>query len=363
MRALIAGGGTGGHLFPGIAIAEEVVSRKAGNEVFFVGTRHGIEARVLPELRLPHAFIDVRGLKATKWSSRLGRALLLPASMVESLVIVRRFRPDVAIGVGGYASGPPIAAARLLGVPCVLLEQNSVPGATNRLLAHVSKAVFTTFEGGEAYFPSTRVLRLGNPIRRQLLDNFLRSARQPSDRFRLLVLGGSQGARGINDLMIGAARRLVEAMPNLTITHQTGQHDVDRVAAAYGEAGVRAEVVTFINDVSGAYRAADLVVCRAGATTLAEVTVAKRAAILIPFPHAADNHQEKNAKDIVDAGAAIMLRQSETTPEELARHITTIANEPERRARMETAAARVGRPEAAREIVDVCEDIIAGRLR
>lgn len=362
MRALIAGGGTGGHLFPGIAIAEEVVSRKAGNEVFFVGTRHGIEARVLPELGLPHAFIDIRGLKGTRWFGRLARVALIPASMVESLLIVRRFRPDVAIGVGGYASGPPMAAARVLGVPCVLLEQNSVPGATNRLLARISKVVFTTFGGGEAHFPSTRVLRLGNPIRRQLLDDSLRSERKPSDRFRLLVLGGSQGARGINDLMIGAAGRLARELSNLNITHQTGQRDVDRVASAYREAGVRAEVVTFIDDVSGAYRAADLVVCRAGATTLAEVTVAKRAAILIPFPYAADNHQEKNAEDIVDAGAAIMLRQRETTPDDLARHIASIASDPERRARMEAAAARIGRPEAARKIVDACEDVIAGRL-
>lgn len=361
MKALIAGGGTGGHLFPGIAIAEEVVSRKAGNEVFFVGTRHGIEARVLPELKLPHAFINVRGLKGTRWSHRVGRALLLPASIVESLAIVRRFRPDVAVGVGGYASGPPIAAARLLGVPCVLLEQNSVPGATNRLLARVAKAVFTTFDGGERYFPSARVLQLGNPIRRQLLDNFLRSERGPSDRFRLLILGGSQGARGINDLMIGAAAQLKASVPNVSITHQTGERDVERVTEAYREARVDAEVVTFISDVSSAYRAADLVVCRAGATTLAEVTVAKRASILIPFPHAADNHQEKNARDIVEAGAAVMLRQSDTTPEELADHIATIASDPQRRLAMEYAASRVGRPEAAREIVDVCEDIIAGR--
>jgi UDP-N-acetylglucosamine--N-acetylmuramyl-(pentapeptide) pyrophosphoryl-undecaprenol N-acetylglucosamine transferase len=362
VKALIAGGGTGGHLFPGIAIAEEVVSRKAGNEVFFVGTRHGIEARVLPELGWPHAFINVRGLKGTGWSSRLRRALLLPTSLVESLVLVRKFRPDVAVGVGGYASGPPLAAARLLGVPCVLLEQNSVPGATNRLLARFSKAVFTTFGDGEAYFPNARVLRLGNPIRRQLLENFLRAARQPSDRFRLLVLGGSQGARGINDLMIGAAPTLRRTLPDLAIVHQTGQSDVDRVAEAYREAGADAEVVTFINDVSGAYRAADLVVCRAGATTLAEVTVAKRASILIPFPHAADNHQERNARDMVDAGAALVLRQSETTPEQLARHILDIACQPERRASMEAAAARMGRPEAAREIVDACEAIIAGRL-
>jgi len=326
--------------------------------VMFVGTRHGLEARVLPDLGYRHAFIRVRGLKGTRWASRLGRALLLPASLVESLVYVRRFRPDVAIGVGGYASGPPIAAAWLMGVPCVLLEQNSVPGATNRILARFAKVVFTTFAGSERYFPQTKVLQLGNPIRRQLLENFLRSRGGTSEQFRLLVLGGSQGAQGINRLMISAAPRLAAELPRIRVTHQTGEDDAPSVRAAYEAAGVDSDVVTFIRDVSSAYRNADLVVCRAGATTLAEVTVAKRASILIPFPYAADNHQEKNAHDVVEAGAALLLRQAETSGSELAERIIELAGDDELRARMEAAAARIGRPEAAREIVDVCESLL-----
>lgn len=361
MRALIAGGGTGGHLFPGIAIAEEIQSRKSGNQVLFIGTRHGIEGRVLPELGFDHAFIRVRGLKGTHWATRLGRAVMVPASVLESMMLVARFRPDIAIGVGGYASGPPLAAAWLLGVPCVLLEQNSVPGVTNQILARFARAVFTTFPGGEAYFPRDKVQCLGNPIRRQLLDNFLRSGSRQADRFRLLVLGGSQGAHGINTRMAEAATTLVASIPNLRITHQTGARDVGEVESAYREAGVDAEVVTFINDVSAAYRSADLVVCRAGATTLAEVTVAKRASILIPFPYAADGHQEKNAKGLVDAGAALMLREGETSGADLARAIIELATDDDRRRRMEAAAALVGRPEAAREIVDVCDDIVRRR--
>lgn len=362
MKVLIAGGGTGGHLFPGIAVAEEILARREGNDVLFVGTRRGIEGRVLPQLGFRHAFIHVRGLKGSQWGSRLGRALLLPASVLESLVIISRFRPDVAIGVGGYASGPPIAAAWLFGVPCVLLEQNSVPGITNRILSRFARVVFTTFPASERYFASSKVLLLGNPIRRQLLDNFLRSRGPKSERFRLLVLGGSQGARGINQRMGEAAPLLVAAIPNLAIKHQTGEHDAPAVSEAYRVAGVDAEVVSFISDVSSAYRDADLVVCRAGATTLAEVTVAKKASVLIPYPHAADNHQEKNAEDVVRAGAAVMLREAETTGRQLAEQIIEIARDDALRARMEIAAARVGRPEAAREIVDACEAIAGGRL-
>jgi len=362
VKALIAGGGTGGHLFPGIAIAEEVLARRAGNEVMFVGTRQGIEGRILPELGYPHAFIRIQGLKGTRGLERWGRALLLPTSLVESMWVIRKFRPDIAIGVGGYASGPPLAAAQLLGIPCVLLEQNSVPGATNRVMGRFARAVFTTFEGGETYFPPRKVQCLGNPIRRQLLENFLRSGQRDPEHFRLLVLGGSQGAKGINQRMAEAAPRLVEALPDLRITHQTGQADVVSVRQAYERAGAFADVVTFINDVSHAYRAADLVVCRAGATTLAEVTVAKRASILIPYPYAADGHQSKNAATLVRAGAALMLEERETTGAQLAEAIIELATDDEQRSQMEVAASRVGRPEAAREIVDACEAILRRRL-
>ncbi len=357
MRVLIAGGGTGGHLFPGVAIAEEVLVRRPGSAVLFVGTRRGIEARVLPDLGYDHAFVDVRGLMGKSLIRSFFNAMVLPTALYDALSIVRRFRPDIAVGVGGYASGPPLLAAWLLGVPFVLLEQNSIPGATNRWLGRFAKAVFTQFEITSQYFPTGKVVALGNPIRRQLLDNFLDSKIESSGGFRLLVLGGSQGAHGINRAMISAADALAEADLGLSILHQSGPRDRDDVQQAYEKAGIEAEVREFIHDVSSAYREADLVLCRAGATTIAEVTVAKKASVLIPFPHATHNHQELNAKYLADAGAAMIVRESELSGPRLVRLVVELARDPERRQAMEQAAARIGRPEAAREIVDACESI------
>ena len=354
MRLLIAGGGTGGHLYPGVALAEEFTTRKKGNEALFVGTRRGLEARVIPDLGYTLEFIEVSGLKGTGLLNRIKGFARLPWALVQSFKILRRFKPDVAVGVGGYASGPIILAAWLSRIPTAVLEQNTVPGVTNRILGRIARAVYVMFEGSRAYFPAAKVHVLGNPIRRQLLENFLRSTQAGNGKFNILVLGGSQGAHSVNLRMVEAAAQFGDAEEDLRIVHQTGAKDEEQVRKGYEELGVEAQVHAFIENMSEAYRRADLVVCRAGATTLAEVMVAKKASILIPFPYATDNHQELNAREMVDAGAAIMLTERELDARKLADAIVTLYRAPDERERMEQAASRTGRPEAAREIVDAC---------
>ena len=359
MKALIAGGGTGGHLFPGVALAEELLTRSKGNDVLFVGTRRGIEARVLPELRLPLEFIDVQGLKGSGFFKLLKRTLRLPKSLWQSIVIVKKFSPDVTVGVGGYASGPVLLAAWLMGIPVVLLEQNSIPGVTNRIVGKFANAIFVNFAVAERFFPSGKVQVMGNPIRKQLLNNFLSSkAEKKEEVFHILVIGGSQGAHTLNLRMVEAAASLLAYDKKVWITHQTGTKDEQMVKDGYNELGMEADVRPFIDDVSLAYQQADLVICRSGATTLSEVAVAKKASILIPFPYAADNHQEHNAQSMVDAGASLMIKESELSGKGLAEQVISLMENKERRTQMEKAACEMGRPESAREVIDACVELV-----
>lgn len=357
MRVLIAGGGTGGHLYPGIALAEEITTRQQGNHVMFVGTQRGIEARVVPDLGYPIEYIDVVGLKGKGLFGLVRGLVRVPLALLQSLRILRAFKPEVTVGVGGYASGPVLLAAWLLRIPTAVLEQNTVPGITNRVLARFATAVYVMFESSRAHFPEKKVQALGNPIRRQLLDNFLRSKIDDS-KFTILVLGGSQGAHALNLRMIEATSHLGEIGDQVLIIHQTGEADFEMVKKGYAEQGTNAEVSPFIHNMSEAYRRADLVICRAGATTLAEVMVAKKASILIPYPYAADNHQELNARAMVEAGAARMLIERDLDGQRLAQEILALHHDRDRTARMEQAASRTGRPEAAREIVDACVELI-----
>jgi UDP-N-acetylglucosamine--N-acetylmuramyl-(pentapeptide) pyrophosphoryl-undecaprenol N-acetylglucosamine transferase len=362
LKVLIAGGGTGGHLYPGVALAEEVTTRQKGNEVLFVGTTRGIEARVIPELGYPIKYIDVVGLKGKGPIGLIKGLLQVPVALAQSLKILRELKPDVAIGVGGYASGPLMLAAWFLRIPTAILEQNTIPGITNRLLSRFVDAVYVMFDSSQDRFPKHKVQALGNPIRRQLLDNFLNSKMEAS-RFNVLVLGGSQGAHALNLRMIEAAEHLKPYADRIRIVHQTGDRDLELVRKGYADFGADAEALPFIQDMSAAYLRADLVVCRAGATTLAEVMVAKKASILVPYPYAADNHQELNAKSMVDAGAAKMMLERELDGERLANEILELYNDREQLKKMESAASRTGRPEAAREIIDACFELIKRRAR
>ncbi len=360
MRVLIAGGGTGGHLFPGIALAEEIVTRHPKNDVVFVGTDRGLEARVVPQNGFVFEAIKSRGLKGMGFFKLLLGLLLLPVSCFSAFGLLRKYRPDVVVGVGGYSSGPVVLMAWLMRIPTAIQEQNALPGLTNRVLGKFVDAIFVSFEAAIRFFPQKRAHTLGNPIRRGLLENFLRS-KVAHERFTLLIFGGSLGARGINSRVIEALPHLEDLKNQVHVVHQTGKGDLETVKKGYADQNFAAEVREFIDDMAGAYLGADLVLCRAGATTVAELTVCKKASILVPFPHATDDHQAVNAKALVDAGAALMFREAELTGERLAATIRELKADPARLAKMERAAGNLGRPEASREIADVLQQLCAAR--
>lgn len=353
MRVLIAGGGTGGHLFPGIALAEELVTRHHKNDVLFVGTNRGLEARVVPASGFKLSTIPSRGLKGMGPLGLLLGLLMLPVSFFAALRILLRAKPDVVVGVGGYSSGPVVLTAWMLGVPTAVQEQNALPGFTNKVLGKFVNAVFLAFEGASQFFPAKKVHVIGNPIRRKLMENFLRS-NTAHEKFTVLVFGGSLGARGINSRMLEALDHLGDLKDGLLFIHQTGKNDLQHVKQGYEQKGFNAEVVEFIDDMSAAYLKSELVICRAGATTLAELTVCKKASILIPFPFATDDHQSVNAEALVKAGAALVFQEKDLTGKGLADAIRELKAEPARLKKMEKAAGLLGRPEAAKELADVC---------
>jgi UDP-N-acetylglucosamine--N-acetylmuramyl-(pentapeptide) pyrophosphoryl-undecaprenol N-acetylglucosamine transferase len=354
MRLLIAGGGTGGHLFPGVAIADELRRRDPSAQVLFVGTARGIEARILPGLGWPLERIDASGIKTVGALGALRGLLRVPRAMWQSRRILRQFRPDAVIGVGGYASGPCLLMARLTGVPTGILEQNSIPGLANKILGRFVHGVFLAFGETRRFFRASKIQMTGNPVRREIAALAAAPPPEPdgSERLRLLVFGGSQGARRVNELMVGAARQL---RTRVDIVHQTGADDLGRITSEYGSAGIGADCRAFIDDMAAEYRRADLVIARSGATTVAELAVAGCPAILIPYPHAADNHQEINAREVVAAGAALMFRQSQASPEMLAGAIDRLAGDRASLGRMGSAMKALGRPDAASSILDWCE--------
>ena len=360
MRVMIAGGGTGGHVFPGVALAEEVVGRHPDNDVVFAGTARGLEARVVPAAGFPIELIEVKGLKGKGVLQLLTNLLLLPRAFVQCWRILRRWHPDIVVGVGGYASGPVVLAAWLLRIPTALQEQNAVAGFTNRVLGTFVQAAFTAFPEAGRYFAHHKVYQLGNPIRRELMNNYMRPS-QAHDKLRLLVFGGSQGAHALNMRLVEALPHLADLRDRLDVVHQTGARDREQVEKGYRAVGFKPDVREFITDMSDAYARSDLVVCRAGATTLAELTVCKKPSILIPFPAAADNHQVMNAKSLVDAGAAVMIEERNLTGELLANEIRGILTQPERRDAMARAAGSLGSPQAASEIADVCTQLVCRR--
>lgn len=350
MRLLIAGGGTGGHLFPGVAVADELRRREPGAEVLFVGTARGIEARVLPGLGWPLELIDVSGLKTVGRLAAVRGLFRIPGAMWQSRRILRRFRPDAVLGVGGYASGPLVLMARLAGIPCGILEQNSIPGLSNKILGRLVHAVFLAFDETRRFFRDRKIVMTGNPVRAEIAALAGTAAVDASAAaLHVLVFGGSQGATRVNELVVAAAKLLKTPV---NIVHQTGAANLEATEAGYREAGITATCRAFIDDMAAEYRRADLVVARAGATTVAELGVAGRPAILIPYPHAADNHQEINAREIVDAGAALMFRQQDLTPEQLADAIDSLAGDRRSLARMGSAMKALGRPAAAGAILD-----------
>jgi UDP-N-acetylglucosamine--N-acetylmuramyl-(pentapeptide) pyrophosphoryl-undecaprenol N-acetylglucosamine transferase len=353
MRLIVAGGGTGGHLFPGIAVAEEWLYRSPENEVLFVGTERGIEARTLPRLGYRLELISAAGVRGKGGLSQMkGMALLLYA-YAQSRSILRQFRPDAVLGVGGYASGPLVLAARGMQLPCYIHEQNAIPGFTNKVLARIARRVFVSFEHSQKFFPAEKTVLSGNPLRRQILEQVAAAGeKRGGDRFSLLVFGGSLGAHSINSAMVEAAPLLSQQKGSLRILHQTGEKDMEEVRTAYATAGLEAEVLPFIEDMAAAYGEADLIVCRAGATTVAEVTACGKPCIFIPFPHAVDDHQRRNADALLNRGAGFMFLERELTGPKLAEMVLTLMGDPPLLARTAAAARGLARLDAAQCIVD-----------
>lgn len=355
MRLIMAGGGTGGHLFPGLAVAREFQKRDAMMEILFVGTEMGIESRVLPREGFPLATIPIRGIKGRGARGFLQALYGIPLSFFRSLGIIRRYRPDCIIGLGGYASGPFLLAAKVMGIRCAIMEQNLRPGFTNRILARVVDRVFTSYEKSAAYFPGARVVETGNPVRWLMLPEI-----KKEEKFTLLVFGGSAGAHKINLCVLEALQSLRDLTAGLRVIHQTGETDFASIKAVYGSLPFEAEVHPFVERMDEAYARADLVLCRAGASTVAELTVFGKPAILVPYPYAVYDHQRWNAESLKELGAAEVILDRELTGEKLAERIRSCYRDRERLGAMGQAARRLGRPEAARKIAEECYALVQG---
>jgi UDP-N-acetylglucosamine--N-acetylmuramyl-(pentapeptide) pyrophosphoryl-undecaprenol N-acetylglucosamine transferase len=359
LSLLIAGGGTGGHLYPGIAVARELLARRPDARVAFVGTAAGIEARVIPREGFALELIRSAGLKGKSLHAIARGVSLLPLSAADAWRVISRRRPSIVLGVGGYSSGPLVLLASLRGIPSMLMEQNAMPGFTNRALAPLVNAAAVTYQETVTYF-GDKAFVSGNPVRPEFLqqdEGAHGHETSPPPGFRpgaarVLVFGGSQGAHAINVAMVEAAARLAAAEPRVEVTHQTGERDLEMVRDGYRRAGVQARVEPFLYAMDREMKSAHLVVCRAGATTLAELTACGRPSILVPLPTATDDHQRKNAEALFRQGAAVMVEQRELTGDRLGAEVLALAGDAERRRRMSEAARRLARPDAARAIVD-----------
>lgn len=354
MKLLLAGGGTGGHLFPAVALAQQLLGEEPDSQVLFVGTQRGIEARVLPGLGLPLETIDIRGLVGRGLAAKLTMIPQVVRSIGQSMKILNRFRPDVVVGVGGYASGPLLLAARLKGYPTLIHEQNAWPGLTNRILGALVERICLSFADSDRAFHRGRTVLTGNPLRRGM-DHCPPVPEGPPS---LLVFGGSRGARAINDAMLEALPMLEPLRGELQIVHQTGEEDFSRTREGYARAGWDCEgVVPFIDDMAEAYARSHLVICRAGATTIAELTACGRPAIMIPYPFAAGDHQTANAQALASRGAALSLPQSELSAGRLARLVTDLLHDRERLLTMGSAAQMLAKKGAASAILNECRTI------
>ena len=354
---MIAGGGTGGHLFPGIAVARELLRQEPEARVSFAGTARGLEARVIPREGFELDVIRSAGLKGKSIAARLRGASLLVPSLLDAWRLLSKRRPRVVIGVGGYSSGPVVLLAALRAIPTMVLEQNAVPGLTNRLLARVVGAAAVTYDETRAFF-GRKAFVAGNPVRAEFFESPVRD-REASQPPRLLVLGGSQGAHAINVALGEAAGALRAAVPALEFVHQTGDRDLQSAREAYAAANVSARVEPFLEGVAAEMADADLILCRAGATTLAELAAIGRPAVLVPLPTATDDHQRRNARVLSEAGAAIILEERDLSPERLVDVVSLLLADAGRRARMSAAMKTLARPDAAARIVERVRELAA----
>jgi len=354
-RVMVMAGGTGGHVFPALAVADWL--REQGCEVCWLGARNGMEARLVPGRGYPMEFIDLKGVRGTGWQRRLSSPFVLLRALWQALRVLRRQRPAVVLGMGGFVSGPGGAMARLLHIPLVIQEQNAIPGLTNRILSRFASRVFEAFPG--SFADSGMAEESGNPVRREILQ-----LPPPQQRFaartgrpRLLVLGGSLGAQVLNETMPAALAGL-EPELHPEVRHQTGDKTYELAVERYRVHGIEAEIVPFEADMAGAYAWADLVICRAGALTISELAAAGLGAVLVPFPHAVDDHQTHNAGYLVKAGAALLLPQTELHADSLGKLLHELLQDRERLLSMAEAARSLARPEAAAQVGRACLEVM-----
>ncbi len=359
MKILVTGGGTGGHVFPGLAVADALRTLDPGSGIRFAGTARGLEARLVPGAGWPFDTVSASGVRGLGWGARLRFLANLAVGTIQALGIIFRHRPDVVLGTGGYVSVPVMLAARLTGRPIAVQEQNSVPGSTNRLVGRWARRVYLGFAEAADDFPAGVTVHTGNPVRRDVAAALGDGPPEHWDGqrpLRVLSVGGSRGARSLNDALCQAAPLWLER-EDLELWLQTGTEDHARVSLAYGDAferwrGTRRllRVEPFVEDMPAALQWADLVVCRAGAMTLAELAVAGKPAVLVPFPHATDDHQARNALGVAKAGAAEVMPDDMCTGEALTAMVDTLKSDPDALAAMARASLRLARPDAAMDI-------------
>lgn len=359
---IIAGGGTGGHVFPGLAVAEELKNRDASIEVLFAGTEYGIESRVVPREGYPIRFLRAEGMVGVSLKKKLRAAVKIFLSIIDSYRIIKTVKPDIVIGVGGYASGAITLVAFFMSVPTMILEQNSMPGLTNRILGKFVHVVCITYQESISFFPKSKTFFTGNPVRMNVLRGNRESAFRlfslDRDFFTIFAFGGSSGAKSINSAVVDSLNYLHDLRDKIQFLHQTGMKDFENVRDAYRKSGFKGTITPFIYQMGEAYAVADVVISRAGATTLAEETALGKPAILVPFPFAAGGHQELNARKLLEIGAAKMIPDRELRGETLSGAIRELYTSEALRAEMQQRSRSVGRPDAGAKVVDIAMSLV-----
>ncbi|MFH2045744.1 MAG: undecaprenyldiphospho-muramoylpentapeptide beta-N-acetylglucosaminyltransferase [Pseudomonadota bacterium] len=360
MRIIIAGGGTGGHLFPGIAIAQKFVSKNPETGILFVGAGNSFEKTTVAKAGFNHKRITVEGIKGRGITKQLISAFKIPKGMFESLTILKSFKPNLVFGVGSYSSGPIIFMAWLLGIKIALHEQNILPGITNRMLSRFADRIYISFEKTIKLAQAKKIIFSGNPLRKEITDIAKKNIADyghNKSTFNILIIGGSQGAHSINMAIIEALS-YIKNKESLFFVHQTGSLDEETVAKAYEQNKTNGDVKPFFDDMAIKYSQADLIICRAGATTVAEITVIGRGAIYIPYPYAANDHQTQNAQALCDAGAAEMIAEKDLSGKILAEKIEYFSENPKELYKMATLSKTFGMPDAAAVIVNDCYQML-----
>jgi UDP-N-acetylglucosamine--N-acetylmuramyl-(pentapeptide) pyrophosphoryl-undecaprenol N-acetylglucosamine transferase len=349
MRLIITGGGTGGHVFPGVAVAKEIMRRDGKSEILFVGAQNGVETRMVPAEGFAIETLKVTGMKGKGIAKKIASAAQFASATLRARAIVKRFAPDVVLGVGGYASGPVCAASVIMGTPLALAEQNALPGMANRWLGRFARKAFVTWEESLSWFPDGVGMVTGNPIRPEFHD--VKRSRADG-RLGILVIGGSQGATSMNRAMAQAVPALNAFAEKIRVVHQTGAKDIESARSAYSGARFAWEAEVFLNDMPQRLADADIVISRAGAGAVAEICAVGRLAVYIPFPHAADDHQTKNAEALVKSGAAMMTPDGEFNAQAVASLVEMSLKEGKRLDEMASKAALLAKKDAARIIAD-----------